>query len=198
MEFWNGTQTASTLTKNNAGGDQRMPDKDNFNCVIGGDSQTEELAVRRLTPLECERLQGYPDDWLELPLKETMTEDEFDFWQEVRRNMASFQDKPYKPCKNVESMCKWYNSMVTADSSKYKALGNSIATGQNSYWKFILKRISAQYDYEPKIGSLFDGIGGFPMVWEQINGKGSARWASEIEPYCIAVTKYNFSEEECE
>ena len=33
---WDGTQTAPTLTQNNAGGSQRMPDKENFNCVIGG------------------------------------------------------------------------------------------------------------------------------------------------------------------
>lgn len=33
---WDGTQTAPTLTQNNANGAQRMPDKENFNCVIGG------------------------------------------------------------------------------------------------------------------------------------------------------------------
>lgn len=32
--YWDGTQIAGTLTANNAGGSQRMPDKDNFNCVI--------------------------------------------------------------------------------------------------------------------------------------------------------------------
>lgn len=31
---WDGTPTSPTLTANNAGGNQRMPDKDNFNCVI--------------------------------------------------------------------------------------------------------------------------------------------------------------------
>ena len=87
---WDGTQTAPTLTANNANGAQRMPDKDNFNAVICiGNGQlhdamspsnevsktlhclvdpmkvlTEEVdmktVVRRLTPLECTRLQGYP------------------------------------------------------------------------------------------------------------------------------------------
>lgn len=33
---WDGTQTAPTLTANNAGGSQRMPDKENFNAIIGG------------------------------------------------------------------------------------------------------------------------------------------------------------------
>lgn len=91
-------------------------------------------------------------------------------------------------------MIRWYNSMVDADSHRYKALGNSIATGDNSYWKFIIKRISAMYDREITLGSLFDGIGGFPLVFEQINGKGSCIWASEVEPFCIAVTKYHFGE----
>ena len=40
-----------------------------------------------------------------------------------------------------------------------------------------------------KLGSLFDGIGGFPLIWEEINGKGSCLWASEIEEFAIAVTK---------
>ena len=46
------------------------------------------------------------------------------------------------------------------------------------------------------LGSLFDGIGGFPLAWEHFNGKGSARWASEIEEFPIAVTKKHFPEPE--
>jgi site-specific DNA-cytosine methylase len=45
-----------------------------------------------------------------------------------------------------------------------------------------------------KLGSLFDGIGGFPLCWERTHGKGTARWASEIEEFPIAVTKYHFPE----
>ena len=55
--FWNEEEICSTLTANNAAGGQRMPDKDNFNCVIQKDT------VRRLTPRECGRLQGMPDWW---------------------------------------------------------------------------------------------------------------------------------------
>ena len=40
-----------------------MPDKQNFNSVI----DTERLTVRRLTPLECERLMGFPDYWTDIP-----------------------------------------------------------------------------------------------------------------------------------
>ena len=35
-------------------------------------------------------------------------------------------------------------------------------------------------------------IGGFPYIWEQLNGKGSCLWASEIEEFPMAVTKVRF------
>lgn len=86
-----------------------------------------------------------------------------------------------------------------SDSARYKALGNSIAVGyanqQSGFWMWLMKRISAQYERSATLGSLFDGIGGFPLAWEFYNGKGSARWASEIEEFPIAVTKYHFGEE---
>lgn len=49
-------------------------------------------------------------------------------------------------------------------------------------------------DENAKLGSLFDGIGGFPLVWEATFGEGTARWASEIEEFPIAVTKNHFPE----
>ena len=86
------------------------------------------------------------------------------------------------------------NGRVRKDSNaaKMQAIGNSIAL---PFWQWLLKRISAQYERKATLGSLFDGIGGFPFCWEKINGKGSAVWASEIEPFCIAVTKRHFPEE---
>lgn len=83
-----------------------------------------------------------------------------------------------------------------ADSSRYKAIGNSIAVGyannQSGFWMWLMKRISAQYERSATLGSLFDGIGGFPLAWEFYNGRGSALWASEIEPFCIEVTRRRF------
>lgn len=108
--------------------------------------------VRRLTPLECERLQGFPDGWTDI---------------------GTWTDS-----KGKRREC--------SDSARYRALGNSIALPP---WKWVLKRLSAQYERDATMGSLFDGIGGFPLIWEQINGKGSAIWASEIEDFCIAVTR---------
>ena len=74
----------------------------------------------------------------------------------------------------------------TSDAARYKALGNSIALPS---WKWIIKRISAQYERDATMVSLFDGIGGFPHLWEQVNGRGSCLWASEIEDFPMAVTK---------
>ena len=78
----------------------------------------------------------------------------------------------------------------TTDSNRYKAIGNSIAL---PFWKYLLKRISAEYERDATMASLFDGIGGFPYLWEQINGKGSCKWISEIEPFCCALTEKRFT-----
>lgn len=116
------------------------------------------MIVRRLTPMECERLQGFPDHWTDI---------------------GEWMDSKGKRHKD-------------ADSPRYKALGNSIAL---PFWDFLAKRISAQYLRPVTMGSLFDGIGGFPLVFERHNGKGTARWASEIEEFPIAVTKLRFGED---
>lgn len=125
------------------------------------DSETYPITantVRRLTPLECERLQGYPDGWTDI---------------------GDYTDSKGKKRK-------------AADSPRYKALGNSIAL---PFWFWLLRRISAQYERPATLGSLFDGIGGFPLCWERCNGKGTALWASEIEEFPMAVTKVRFSNE---
>lgn len=196
------SSTCGTLTANNANGGQRMPDKENFNCVItagtvtigtfqetgigwwneseigatlramsGGDSMKANLCafaeaetgthqryiVRRLTPREAERLQGFPDGWT-------------DIGEWVDSNGKKHKD---------------------ADSPRYKALGNSISIPN---WKYIIKRLCACYERDATMASLFDGIGGFPYIWEQLNGKGSCIWASEIEEFPMAVTKMRFGE----
>ena len=78
----------------------------------------------------------------------------------------------------------------SADAPRYKALGNSIAL---PFWQWLLERFAPYLPESPTMGSLFDGIGGFPLCWERIYGKGTAVWASEIEPFCIAVTERRFN-----
>lgn len=111
--------------------------------------------VRRLTPLECERLQGYPDHWTDI---------------------GEWTDTKGKKHKD-------------ADTPRYKALGNSIAL---PFWQWLARRICAQYIKPVHMGSLFDGIGGFPLVFERAGGVPV--WASEIEEFAIAVTKKHFKE----
>lgn len=115
----------------------------------------EGYIVRRLTPLECERLQGFPDGWTDI---------------------GEWIDEKGK-------------TRQTTDAVRYKALGNSIAIPP---WKWVLKRLCAYYERDATMASLFDGIGGFPLIWEQLNGCGSCLWASEIEEFPLAVTKKHF------
>lgn len=123
------------------------------------DLSVQDGVVRRLTPLECERLQGFPDGWTDIG------------------DWIDTKGKKHK----------------SADAPRYKALGNSIAL---PFWLWMLRRMSEYLPAGATMGSLFDGIGGFPLCWETIHGKGSARWASEIEEFPIAVTKLRFPEEE--
>jgi len=130
-------------------------------CAYREDAETypvQNMVVRRLTPMECERLQGFPDHWTEI---------------------GEWIDEKGKKHKD-------------ADSPRYKALGNSIAL---PFWDWMLRRMARYLPEGATLGSLFDGIAGFPLIWERIHGRGTARWASEIEPFPIAVTKKWFGEE---
>lgn len=250
VSSWDRSQIAPTLTKNNANGAQRMPDKDNFNAVvqsietfhctteedkvqtlkardykdpqvvsygldraaynqgknakfdfsveqekIGAETSrgpgavcetyqnvtetmcasiskgtSNQLAtddmfvanvsvVRRLTPLECTRLQNFPDGWVDIG-----------DWVDTKGKLHK-----------------------DSDSNKYKALGNSIAL---PFWIWLAERICNQLrkdgDDQISMASLFDGIGGFPLSFSKFGAKPI--WASEIEEYPIAVTKKRFPE----
>ena len=121
--YWDGSQTCGTLTANNAGGSQRMPDKDNFNCVV--EEREMRYIVRRLTPTECARLQGFPDWWGHIGEKESFAEEEYKFWLEVRNTHAEINGKQVKDYTEAQ-MLTWYNKLHT-DSSEYKMWGNGIA-----------------------------------------------------------------------
>lgn len=145
------TQAASAL---------KMRDhKDATDLIIDRQTDSEENGmntVRRLTPLECTRLQGYPDGWVDI---------------------GDWTDSKGKLHKD-------------ADSPKYKALGNSIAL---PFWDWLARRICERYDRPVTMGSLFDGIGGFPKVFQ--NHGATPVWASEIEEFPIAVTKRRFPDD---
>ena len=81
--------------------------------------------VRRLTPTECARLQGFPDTWGHPDVKTELTDDEYQFWLNVRNTHAAINEKTIKDY-TKEQMLNWYNSLHT-DSSEYKMWGNGIA-----------------------------------------------------------------------
>ena len=123
VSYWDGGQTAGTLTANNAGGNQRMPDKENFNAVI--ESRPPRYIVRRLTPTECARLQGFPDNWGHPDKKDTFTKEEYEFWLDVRNTHAIINGKTAKNY-TKDQMLSWYNKLHT-DGAEYKMWGNGIA-----------------------------------------------------------------------
>ena len=81
--------------------------------------------VRRLTPTECARLQGFPDRWGDIAHKEDFTDEEYRFWLDVRNAHAAINGKQVKDY-TKEQMLKWYNKLHT-DSAEYKMWGNGIA-----------------------------------------------------------------------
>lgn len=133
--------------------------KDATDLIAEKETKNLQWIVRRLTPVECERLQGFPSGWT-------------DIGEWVDEN-----GKKHKP----------------ADSPRYKALGNSIALPQ---WHWIFQKMKPYIGENPTLGSLFDGIGGFPLVFESTYGDGTAIWGSEIDSFCVAVTKKHFPEKE--
>ena len=123
--------------------------------VTGAVCARDYAIVRRLIPLECERLQGYPDNWTDI---------------------GDWIDSKGKLHKGEQN-----------DSARYKALGNTIAL---PFWQWLADRICKLYDRQPTMASLFDGIGGFPLVFSRAGAKPV--WCSEIEEFAIAVTKRRF------
>ena len=81
--------------------------------------------VRRLTPLECNRLQGFPDYWGFVPHKDAMTDEEYQFWTNVRNTHIAINGKTPKPF-TKKAMLDWYNKLRT-DSAEYKMWGNGVA-----------------------------------------------------------------------
>lgn len=147
-------QVTGPLMANSHPGSYTGQDAQNDMLVAG--VQDQHYIVRRLTPLECERLQGFPDYWTQIGE-----------WTETNG--------------------KYHAESV--DSPRYKALGNSIAIPP---WFYVLRKLSLSCGSDTTMASLFDGIGGFPLIWEGLNGEGSCLWASEIEEFPMAVTKKRF------
>lgn len=137
----------------------------------------EGVAVRRLTPLECERLQGFPDNW-------TLVGEPYKI-KKHKYNGRVYNETLYKYTDSHGKVRK------VSDTARYKAIGNSIAL---PFWQVLANKVCTLYDRQVTMGSLFDGIGGFPLVFERAGAK--AVWASEIDEFPIAVSKQWFPDDE--
>ena len=81
--------------------------------------------VRRLTPTECARLQGFPDWWCRDLGTENPTEEEISFWRDVfetHRKLVTHAKKP----KTEKQIRKWLADPYT-DSAEYRIWGNGVA-----------------------------------------------------------------------
>ncbi len=85
-----------------------------------------EWVIRRLTPLECERLQGYHDGWTKIPKIETMSDSNYELFKTVFLLDKQIRGKKVKAVPNRKQLLKWYNKLE-CDSTRYKQLGNSLA-----------------------------------------------------------------------
>ena len=146
-----------------ASGYNKLGTQEAMNDMYVVDDEREmdmKTIVRRLTPLECERLQGFPDGWTDIGE-----------WTDSKGKLHR----------------------ESSDSARYRALGNSIAL---PFWKWMARRICSQYERDITMGSLFDGIGGFPLAFQKAGA--TPVWASEIEEFPIAVTKRHFPCDDCQ
>lgn len=81
--------------------------------------------VRRLTPTECARLQGFADWWGYLEAVDTLSQKDYSFWMEVRNTHAAINGRAVKEYTKAQ-MLTWYNKLQT-DGAEYKMWGNGIA-----------------------------------------------------------------------
>ena len=104
--------------------------------VINDMQKEPDYIVRRLTPTECARLQGFPDWWCSGLGVEDPTDDDLAFWREVfetHRKIAGTSTKP----KTDKQIIKWLKN-PHSDSAEYRMWGNGIAL-PNAY--FVLAGI---------------------------------------------------------
>jgi DNA (cytosine-5)-methyltransferase 1 len=128
-----------------------------------------QTVVRRLTPMECERLQGFPDGWTDI---------------------GDWVDSKGKTHKG-ESDSPRYKALGNSIAVGY-------ANNKTGFWCWmaerIVKQLKADGVEQPTMASLFDGIGGFPLAFSAYGC--DPVWASEIEEFPIAVTKIRFPDKE--
>ena len=185
IDLYNGAvtgNTAATLTKKNDG-TSSGPEV--------AQRKTPDWIVRRLIPLECGRLQGFPDGWAEIePLTDLR---ELPFWREVYAKDCEIKGK--KPNRKImqadseeggRALMRWHDGLHSM-AAEYAMWGNGMALPNALFFVKSAFRELGKPPGEVKLGSLFDGSGTMPLCAAMCGGHPV--WASEVEPYPIAVTK---------
>lgn len=185
IDLYNGAvtgNTAATLTKKNDG-TSSGPEV--------AERKTPDWIVRRLIPLECGRLQGFPDGWAEIePLTDLR---ELQFWREVYAKDCEIKGK--KPNRKImqadseeggRALMRWHDGLHSM-AAEYAMWGNGMALPNALFFVKSAFRELGKPPGEVKLGSLFDGSGTMPLCAAMCGGHPV--WASEIEPYPIAATK---------
>lgn len=174
--------TAATLTKKNDG-TSSGPEV--------AQRKTPDWIVRRLIPMECGRLQGFPDGWAEIePLTDLR---ELPFWREVYTKDCEIKGKkPNRKMMQADSeegrraLMHWHDGLHSR-AAEYAMWGNGMALPNALFFVKNAFRELGKPPGEIKLGSLFDGSGTMPLCAAMCGGHPV--WASEVEPYPIAVTK---------
>ncbi len=198
---WDGGQISPTLTANNANDAQRMPDKENFNAILGFDSYNLQDTgdVGRCLSAAGGGINEhapcvYENDNNQYKGDTTMKQTAI-----VRRltptECSRLQGMPDGWCDIGEWVDEKGKKHKDADAPKYKALGNGIAL---PFWQWLAYRITDQLKADgvenPTLFSMFDGIGSFCLAFKRAGCEPVA--VSEIEPYPIAVCKKHFGDED--
>ncbi len=104
--------------------------KEKSGCIVNGTNPgfqnrvlESNYIVRRLTPTECARLQGFPDWWCSGLETENPTDEELVFWRDVFKTFAEINDTKVKSDKQI---IKWLKN-PHSDSAEYKMWGNGVA-----------------------------------------------------------------------
>lgn len=93
--------------------------------IVNDVSEMPGYIVRRLTPTECARLQGFPDWWCSDLGTENPSEEEIKWWAEVFETHRKIMGKSTKP-KTKKQIIKWLKE-PHSDSAEYKMWGNGVA-----------------------------------------------------------------------
>lgn len=163
-----------------------------------GENVQPKYIVRRLMPVECGRLQGFPDGWGEIEqLAPDMPEETAAFWRRVYETDCAIKGK--RPQKSIlekpDKLAAWHNGLHT-DSAEYKMWGNGMALPNALF--FVQRAVArvaidtGKGEANVKLGSMFDGSGTMPLCAAMCGARPV--WASEVEPYPIAVTKTHLPE----